>query len=177
MIILNKLTAYIPDEKSAVAELISLGVSFLKDESGKDWYEAQKEFDKDKLKIVYSYDGIIRSADYDISALWPADMSIAEIEREAVPEGFSINGEWFFDGEKIIPVPVDHLATAKRERVYRLTEASEAMAPLQDATDLGIATDTEISLLAEWKKYRVLLSRIDVTQTDGIEWPQPPVAV
>lgn len=69
MIILKNLTAYVPDENSAVAELISLGVSFLKDESGNDWYEVQKEFDKDKLKIVYSSDGIIRSADYDISAL------------------------------------------------------------------------------------------------------------
>ncbi|HHA2045118.1 TPA: tail fiber assembly protein [Enterobacter cloacae] len=175
MIILKNLTAYVPDEKSAVAELISLGVSFLKDESGNDWYEVQKEFDKDKLKIVYSSDGIIRSADYDISALWPADMSIAEIERGDVPEGFRINGEWFFDGKKIAPVPVDHIATAKQERQNRLNDATEAIAPLQDAEELGMATEEEIAALTLWKRYRVMLNRLDIRNAPDIEWPEKPV--
>ncbi|EHH6603082.1 tail fiber assembly protein [Escherichia coli] len=34
-------------------------------------------------------------------------------------------------------------------------------APLLDAVELGIATDEETSLLAAWKKYRVLLNRVD----------------
>lgn len=175
MFFLKNLTAYTPDINNDVAELLSLGVSFLKDENGQDWYEAQRDFDKDKLKIVYSFDGIIRSADYDISALWPADMSIAEIETKDVPEGFSINGEWFFDGEKITPVPVDHLATAKLERQSLLNEASDAIAPLRDAEELGIATEDELAALTLWKRYRVMLNRLDISSAPDIEWPEKPV--
>lgn len=175
MFILKNLTAYVPDDNSDVAELLSLGVSFLKDENGQDWYEAQKEFDKDKLKVVYSSDGIIRSSDYDVSALWPANMSIAEIEREAVPEGFSINGEWLFDGQKIIPVPVDYIALAKQERLIRLNEASDAIAPLQDADELGMATEDELTALTRWKRYRVMLNRLDISSAPDIEWPEKPV--
>lgn len=41
----------------------------------------------------------------------------------------------------------------------------------QDAVDVGIATDEETAALAEWKKYRVLLMRVDTT--DPV-WPTPP---
>ncbi len=45
----------------------------------------------------------------------------------------------------------------------------------QDAVDADIATAEEVAMLAEWKKYRVLLMRADTTQAPGIEWPTPPV--
>lgn len=44
----------------------------------------------------------------------------------------------------------------------------------QDAVDAGIATEDEATSLAAWKKYRVLLMRVD-TSTDEISWPQEPV--
>ncbi|EAA5306026.1 tail fiber assembly protein [Salmonella enterica] len=49
--------------------------------------------------------------------------------------------------------------------------ASEKIAPLQDAVDLGIATDDEKAQLDEWKKYRVLVNRVYTTNPD---WPSPP---
>ncbi|MCE7685092.1 tail fiber assembly protein, partial [Escherichia coli] len=48
-------------------------------------------------------------------------------------------------------------------------------APLQDAVDLEIATEEEASLLAAWKKYRVLLNRVDTSVAPDIEWPAVPV--
>ncbi|WP_173571477.1 tail fiber assembly protein, partial [Escherichia coli] len=48
-------------------------------------------------------------------------------------------------------------------------------APLQDAADLEIATEEEISLLEAWKKYRVLLNRVNTTTAPDIEWPAVPV--
>ncbi|EGI6277012.1 tail fiber assembly protein [Salmonella enterica subsp. enterica serovar Kumasi] len=50
--------------------------------------------------------------------------------------------------------------------------ASEKIAPLQDAVDLGIATDDEKAQLDEWKKYRVLVNRVDTT---NLVWPEQPV--
>ncbi|EKK4598230.1 TPA: tail fiber assembly protein, partial [Escherichia coli] len=44
----------------------------------------------------------------------------------------------------------------------------------QDAVDAGIATDEETSTLTQWKKYRVLLMRVDTSTAPDIEWPTPP---
>ncbi|WP_424840312.1 tail fiber assembly protein [Serratia marcescens] len=38
-----------------------------------------------------------------------------------------------------------------------------------------MATDVETRRLTEWKKYRVLLMRIDTSKAPDIEWPTPPV--
>lgn len=48
------------------------------------------------------------------------------------------------------------------------------MAPLQDAVDLDMATETEKSALLAWKKYRVLLNRVDISNAPDIDWPEPP---
>ncbi|HBL4909300.1 TPA: tail fiber assembly protein, partial [Enterobacter hormaechei] len=53
-------------------------------------------------------------------------------------------------------------------------KASRVIAPLQDAVDLEIASKEEITLLTEWKKYRVLLSRVDTSKAPDIEWPEVP---
>ncbi|EDM7402755.1 tail fiber assembly protein [Salmonella enterica subsp. enterica serovar Stanley] len=54
-----------------------------------------------------------------------------------------------------------------------LQMASGKIAPLQDAVDLGIATDDEKEQLDEWKKYRVLVNRVDTANPD---WPDVPVS-
>lgn len=41
----------------------------------------------------------------------------------------------------------------------------------QDAVDTDMATEQEVAELAEWKKYRVLLMRVDTTNP---VWPAPP---
>ena len=41
----------------------------------------------------------------------------------------------------------------------------------QDAVDAGIATEEETAALTEWKKYRVMLMRVDTSKPD---WPTPP---
>ena len=53
---------------------------------------------------------------------------------------------------------------------FYIQEFSEYIAPLQDAVDLEIATEEERSLLEAWKKYRVLLNRVDTSVAPDIEW-------
>ncbi|WP_172903417.1 tail fiber assembly protein, partial [Escherichia coli] len=36
-------------------------------------------------------------------------------------------------------------------------------------------TEEEISLLEAWKKYRVLLNRVDTSTVQNIEWPTVPI--
>ncbi|EOF5041064.1 tail fiber assembly protein [Providencia rettgeri] len=74
------------------------------------------------------------------------------------------------------PVSKEQLiAEAEQRKQILLSEATEAIAPLQDAVELDIATDKEIALLKEWKKYRVLLNRVDTSLAPNIEWPQKPL--
>lgn len=67
-------------------------------------------------------------------------------------------------------------ANVERELDRRRAVADAAITPLEDAVELGIATAGEQALLKEWKRYRVLLTR--VPQQPGypgaIEWPAVP---
>ncbi|MDF7787844.1 tail fiber assembly protein [Pantoea stewartii] len=60
------------------------------------------------------------------------------------------------------------------EKARRIAEATVVIGPLQDAEDLSISTDDEKAQLSAWKKYRVLLNRVDTTLAPDIEWPTSP---
>ncbi|EGJ7432493.1 tail fiber assembly protein [Escherichia coli] len=61
-----------------------------------------------------------------------------------------------------------------RKKTNLMAAAQVAIYPLQDAVDLGIATDEESAMLLAWKKYRVLLMRVDTSKAPDIEWPPQP---
>ncbi|MBJ9011452.1 tail fiber assembly protein, partial [Citrobacter koseri] len=63
---------------------------------------------------------------------------------------------------------------AEEKKAELLSLATAAIAPLQDAFDLGVATEEESALLIEWKKYRVLLNRIKPADAPDINWPETP---
>ncbi|HED3888731.1 TPA: tail fiber assembly protein [Morganella morganii] len=63
-------------------------------------------------------------------------------------------------------------AEAKKQRL--MSEATVIISPLEDAVDFGIATQEEEAALKEWKKYRIMLSRVDTTLAPDIDWPQKP---
>ncbi|WP_323151452.1 tail fiber assembly protein [Pseudomonas glycinae] len=54
--------------------------------------------------------------------------------------------------------------------------ADTAIAPLQDAVDIGEATDNDINQLRAWKTYRVALNRLpdQPGYPDTVNWPQSP---
>ena len=82
---------------------------------------------------------------------------------------------WSDDGwvEVVKPVAEDPNAV-KRDELLRL--AALRIAPLQDAADLDMATGDEKTALTAWKKYRVLLSRVDISTAPDISWPEQPAA-
>lgn len=73
------------------------------------------------------------------------------------------------------PVSKEQLiAEAEQQKQSLLTEANNAIAPLQYAENLGIATDDESASLVDWQKYCVYLNRVDTTTAPDIEWPVKP---
>ncbi|HGI8956273.1 TPA: tail fiber assembly protein [Salmonella enterica subsp. enterica serovar Javiana] len=65
------------------------------------------------------------------------------------------------------------LREAEGTKSRLLLMASGKIAPLQDAVDLDEATDKEKASLLAWRKYRVLVNRVDTTNPD---WPYVPVS-
>lgn len=63
---------------------------------------------------------------------------------------------------------------AESEKASLIAEATIKISPLQDAVDIGNATDSEISMLRSWKEYRVNVNRVDSSLSPDIEWPQKP---
>ncbi len=76
--------------------------------------------------------------------------------------------EWLTDAD------AQHAAAVVEAEAKQSTLRSAADSEIewrQDAVDAGIATEEENATLADWKKYRVLLMRVD---TADPEWPTPP---
>ncbi|KMW72065.1 tail assembly protein [Photorhabdus luminescens subsp. luminescens] len=79
--------------------------------------------------------------------------------------------EWVVDQDLL---KSHQIAEAKQKQAELLLQANETLSLLQDSVDLEIATTAEEAALLEWKKYRVLLARVDILQTPDIEWPEMP---
>jgi len=73
-----------------------------------------------------------------------------------------------------LPTTEELISQAEDKRSRLRSESDTAIQPLQDASDLGIATDDEASQLVAWKKYRVMLMRINTKDVENIIWPEQP---
>ncbi|MFO6490587.1 tail fiber assembly protein [Hafnia alvei] len=67
-----------------------------------------------------------------------------------------------------------YIEAATRELKERIGVATDNINTLQDAVDLDMATDSESDNLKSWRKYRVLLNRVDVSAAPNIDWPVLP---
>ncbi|MCT8344692.1 tail fiber assembly protein [Photorhabdus kleinii] len=79
--------------------------------------------------------------------------------------------EWVVDKDLLKSHQINE---AKQQQAALLQQANETLSLLQDSVDLEVATDSEKAALLEWKKYRVLLTRVDVNQAPDVEWPEVP---
>ncbi|WP_086110890.1 tail fiber assembly protein, partial [Xenorhabdus vietnamensis] len=106
--------------------------------------------------------------DYINAGSWPADgIEVSDAvyqEFRTPPEGKQrITGADGLPAWGNIPPPTPEMLQRRAEsrKQYLMNEARDKIAPLNDAVDLNIATNAEKSALTEWRKYRVLLSRVD----------------
>ncbi|OTQ72886.1 MULTISPECIES: tail fiber assembly protein [unclassified Gilliamella] len=99
-----------------------------------------------------------------------------------IPDGFTTSKptsefdswdgkKWQLDVSKQHQYEVNQ-ASAKKNQL--ITDATAQISYLQDAVESEIASKQEKQLLAEWKKYRVLVNRIDIEQAPNIDWPNNP---
>ncbi|MGJ3447400.1 tail fiber assembly protein [Enterobacter sp. PTB] len=116
--------------------------------------------------------------DYEANGSWPADaLEISDAEHQSLLEGASSGMLLQPDenGKPSLREPaIDYVQQATGEQRSLIAEAKDIIAPLQDAVDLGIETDEEREQLTAWKKYRVLLGRVNPEYAPDITWPEPP---
>ncbi|EIS4284651.1 DUF4376 domain-containing protein [Salmonella enterica] len=101
-------------------------VLFLFSEDGQEWYESQKQFAADTIKFTYDADGVIRSISRDVSALWPVNMSVAEVADTTANRRADISGRWGFDGENVTDLMTPEKARhMKRDEINRWRDRQE----------------------------------------------------
>ncbi|HIB9872225.1 TPA: tail fiber assembly protein [Escherichia coli] len=173
-------TSYTPGEDKA--EFIEAGVVFLQDENGNDWYECQKLFSENTVKVVYDSNNIIVSISNDVSTLWPVGASVAE--TESLPDGVDINGNWIFDGQNVVErtQSADELkALAESRRDSLLNSARQQLVISQTKLLFGrLLTENEQASLDAWLDYVDALNALDFTSiankadVEAIIWPDIP---
>ena len=116
---------------------------------------------------------------YISAGSWPENGADVDDETMAIytgvaPEGKTLgadkngNPAWV----DIPPLSTEQLVAIMEQKKGKLRSIADAeISWRQDAVDAGIATKEETAALSEWKKYRVLLMRVD---TSNPVWPTPP---
>lgn len=88
-----------------------------------------------------------------------------------------------FDNKPPAPTAEQMLTQLTQEATGQVNSIALRVGILQDAVDMEMATDEEVASLAQakteltaWKRYRVLLSRVESQAgfPDAIQWPEKP---
>ncbi|EDY5135587.1 tail fiber assembly protein [Salmonella enterica subsp. enterica serovar Thompson] len=152
------------------------GVIWLYSEDGKNWYDEQKNFAADTLKIAYDKNGVIVNISKDVSTINPSGLSVVELPNITANRRADIYGGWVFDGEKVIKrvyTTEELRRQAESEKAKLLEDAETVITPLARAVKRGIATDEEQKRLEVWELYSVLVNRVDTSKPD---WPERPAS-
>ncbi|UUF64776.1 tail fiber assembly protein [Escherichia coli] len=89
--------------KPYIPENTDTNASYLISEDGQDWYECQKLFSPETVKVVYDNNNTIIGFSLDVSALFPVNASVAEVAANEVPEAMvSADGNWLYLDGKIV---------------------------------------------------------------------------
>ena len=85
--------------------------------------------------------------------------AVTETSYRAVSGSESqVDGETLVEGARPVIPYLDNLYTQQEQR----TKADAIIESLQEAVDVDLASDDEKARLLAWKRYRVLLSRVDL---------------
>ncbi|EMB4692075.1 tail fiber assembly protein [Citrobacter farmeri] len=116
---------------------------------------------------------------YEEAGTWPVNGADVDDEIMAIYTGVAPQGKMLGSDKNGNPVWVD-IPPLSTEQLVAIVEQNKAklrsiadaeISWRQDAVDAGIATKEETAALIDWKKYRVLLMRVD---TSNPVWPTPP---
>ncbi|KSY70180.1 hypothetical protein APU11_10950 [Enterobacter sp. 50793107] len=121
-------------------------------------------------------------ADYRSAGSWPDNyVTVLDDDYESLMAGQAVGKMIVSDNngypvltEPPEPTHEEQVNQASSQKLFLMKTANEIITPLEDAVELGIATDEEAATLLLWKRYRVLLNRLDLSKAPDIQWPERP---
>lgn len=156
-------------EHIEVSGIIRTGLYF-HDEHGRDWYETLAGW---KGAVSLDDDGIVVAYEQDVSYMGMEEgRNVYEVDPLSVP--VDVLGNYKYVDGIFYDIRPDATTLAEQTRKQLIEDAGLIISVLQGAVDESMATDAEKASLSAWKKYRVLLYRVDTSKPEEIEWPELP---
>ncbi|HAW2024813.1 TPA: tail fiber assembly protein [Escherichia coli] len=152
------------------------GVVWLWSEDGKNWYEEQKNFQEDTIKLAYTAEGIIVAIDKDVSAINPEGLSVVELPDITANRRADISGNWMFKDGAVIK----RTYTEEEQRQQAENEKQSLLQLVRDKTQLwdsqlrlGIISDENKQKLTEWMLFAQKVESTD-TSSLPVTFPEQP---
>jgi len=145
---------------------------YFRAEDGTDWYEAQKRFKKETIKIAYTDTGLIEHFTDDVSKVFPMNVSVVEVDKASLPVNFfepNLRGFGYYDG-KILP----YVPTQEQMRLFRnqLLNMTDSLAQrYQEQTRAAVRSSITHAQYDEIVAYRQKLRDMPA---NGFVLPVPP---
>lgn len=156
-------------EHIEVSGIMRTGLYF-HDEHGRDWYETLSGW---KGAVSLDDDGIVVAYEQDVSYMGMEEgRNVYEVDPLSVP--VDVLGNYKYVDGIFYDIRPDATTLAEQTRKQLIEDAGLIISVLQGAVDESMATDAEKASLSAWKKYRVLLYRVDTSKPEEIEWPELP---
>ncbi|MBB7735567.1 tail fiber assembly protein [Escherichia coli] len=179
MLHLKNITAGNPRTAEQYQLTKQYGITWLFSEDDKNWYEEQKNFASDTIKMVYTGDGRVVWVGKDVTGIEPRNASVIEVPDITANRRITVPGYWFYrDGNFIF----DYKLKAEDERDALLKQASIMTSEWEKDLLLGLISDEDREKLKAYRIYAKSLQAMDFSPiTDkasynAIEWPVSPEA-
>ncbi|HAM9543842.1 TPA: tail fiber assembly protein [Escherichia coli] len=176
MMHLKNITVGNPETTEQYRLTRQFNIRWLYSDDGKNWYEEQKRFQSDTLKIAYDAQGVIRCVSQDVSAINPEGLSVVELPNTTANRRADISGNWMFkDGAVIRRVYTEEelRLQAENQKQRLLQQAREKTQFWQTQLALGIISDSDRQQLMSWMRY---VQQVEATDTSSlpVTFPEQP---
>ncbi|HHP7646347.1 TPA: tail fiber assembly protein [Escherichia coli] len=154
-------------------------IVWLFSEDGKNWYEEQKNFASDTIKVAYNKRGRVVWIGKDVTGIEPTNVSIIELPDITTNRRITAPGYWFYRNDEFV---FDYKLKAEDERDALLKQVSIMTSEWEKDLLLGLISDEDREKLKAYRIYAKSLQAMDFsTITDkasynAIEWPVSPEA-
>lgn len=143
---------------------------YYKDNKGRDWYNTLVNW-AGCISVDEQYR--VCAFESDVSFMGMEEgRNVFEINPKEVPN--NVIGNFTYQDGVFTNVRSNELAIAKSKKLELIHQANSAITPLQDAVDIDAPSDEEKKYLNAWKRYRLALTNLEISEKKEILWPKPP---
>ncbi|EFB2872228.1 tail fiber assembly protein [Escherichia coli] len=154
-------------------------IVWLFSEDGKNWYEEQKNFASDTIKVAYNERGRVVWVGKDVTGIEPTNVSIIELPDITANRRIEASGYWFYRNDEFV---FDYKLKAEDERDALLKQVSIMTSEWEKDLLLGLISDEDREKLKAYRIYAKSLQALDFstiadkTSYNAIVWPVSPEA-